>query len=130
MKLQKSIEWHDSEIVSLEVDASFANLKMRASLHVSEGEPGVAAGEVWTQIISVCISNPEQAGSSAKGEWVSEGTLTLDGTSIENMISVPFEFSGKVCLRLLGPSFEVTLRGTGIEIVEVGKAKYLQAFPG
>ena len=96
---------------------------MQVSLHASEGDPGIDAGEVWTQLVSVLISNSEQIGGPAIGEWVSEGTLTLDGTSIENMVSVPFRFAGKVCRWLLGSSFEITLIGTHIAITEVGKAK-------
>lgn len=130
--LNRMIELHDSEVVSIAEVGSQLVILLRAYVHQSAGRPGRDAGTGWVQAAALTLAHGE-----VEGDWpelpadIFNGDLLIDGRLLENEIPIPFEHLGQIVLRVeLAPACSLAVRGSGAVLTLLGEPVYVEEFLG
>ncbi|HXA86011.1 MAG TPA: hypothetical protein VNZ47_13095 [Candidatus Dormibacteraeota bacterium] len=129
----RAIEIHDSELVSLVVDAGHVILDFSpAYIHQTEGRPGVDAGTGWTQHAVIRIRGQVASGALTKLPCgLVDGYLELDGQEFDNVIPIPLSFTGDVELAITSEFDEaIKIRGNHIALGLLHGPEFVEKFPG
>lgn len=128
------IELHDSDVEAITVEAhEKVCIKFSAAyLHESTAVPGVDRGSGYLQKAELIAEGGKVSDSLPQLPGViSDGFLLLDGRKIDNIIPVPFEFSGNFGIQLTFDTGEtVSITGTDAKLILYGEPEYLEEFPG
>jgi hypothetical protein len=127
-----AVEFHDSEVVRVEVRSQGLAVVLDAYVHRSSGRPGVDSGSGWSQEAILQFE-----GASVYGGFQSfpaslrDGSLGTPDGVFSNVIPAPSSFRGPIHLELHGVTGErMTVDAASLELVLSGEAKYLDEFPG
>ena len=126
----RAIEFHDSTLDSVRADGTNLTIRFSAAyIHESNGEPGLDAGAGWTQEALIHIEDASVAGKIHELPCsLSDGRLRLGGDLLE-MIPIPLDYEGNIEINL--EQFgEMRITGTHVHLELVGKATYVEQFPG
>jgi hypothetical protein len=127
--LNVAIEIHDSELGSIELAGRTATLRLApAYVHKSYGEPGVDAGTGWTQHVTIVIDDAVVESSVPSFPCdLTDGTLTVNTESWDNLIPLPLRRQGSVSLVLVGMwGGSVSVSGKEITATPNGDATYIE----
>ena len=129
--MNKAIEIHDSTLSEiLEEGTTIVVSLNKAIIHHSLGEPGIDEGSCWIQLIDIklesaqLLNKPEDIPNN-----LYDGFFKINSTKHVNGVDIPLKESGEIEI-----FFETFYRNTlyikaeSIEIIEAGKAEYLQKF--
>jgi hypothetical protein len=127
-----ALEFHDSEVVRVEVTGERLAVTLAGYVHRSPGRPGVDPGSGWSQDAVL-----EFTGATVRGGFKSlpvslwDGTLGTAHGVFSNVIPAPGSFEGPIHIELEGVTGErMAIDATGLELVLSGEAEYLDEFPG
>ena len=129
----RAIELHDSTIENLlRESVKVTILFSPAYVHKAKGEPGIDPGSGWLQKSALIIGSGEISGALPEFPTdISCGDMILDGVKSENLIPIPFSFSGDFRLHLTFVSGnKVVVTGSSANLVLYGEPEYLDEFPG
>jgi hypothetical protein len=129
--MHTALELHDSTVVEVTRRGGTVVVEFRpASLHKSEGRPGVDAGTCWVQDARLIFTEASITGVLADLPCnVMDGDLAVDAGVQENVISVPVDSAGPCTLRLaLDDVHVVTIVGRSVRLELVGQARYVEVF--
>ena len=127
-------EFHDSELTSVEKRGDSIELCFDACIHGSEGTPGRDAGKSWYQDVVLVVG-----GGGVKGEitnWPAElydGTLEIDGGTIQNVVPLPLGRTGSIRLTLKPSFYDGALVVLGNRVrfeLSPGVPGFIDDFPG
>lgn len=132
LRMNSSIEIHDSKIISVTARDGLLEVCLSAYVHKSDGTPGRESGTGWTQDVILRFENGSIEGRVAEyPAWLSDGTLVIDGDSLENEIPIPLNCTGNAKLRLeIVNNDPVVIRGSEVHLELRGAATYVEEFPG
>ncbi len=123
------IELHDSKLRSWErMPAGELVLRLSAVVHVSAGAPGVAAGTVWAQEISLRIAAASLAQEPLGPLWIDDGWLEIGEQRLESLLPFPLEKQGPVRIRLFGGEGELCATGDGVILETLGEPTFIERF--
>lgn len=124
------IEWHDSELLAVSVEAGEILLDLRAIVHRSQGAPGVESGTVWVQPASVVLAQGRH-----EGMWpplpcpIADGRVETDGHDYDNLTPCPFRSNGRALLELhLATGDRVRIEAALVTLTFTGAPEYLEDF--
>jgi len=131
--MNRCLECHDSSIGELRQNGEDALVLFdEAYVHESKGQPGVDPGTGWTQLTELrihCCTVSDEPPALPADVW--DGWLECGGERYDNLFALPFSFRGTVRLRLeLCSGHRIDLQGSGITVVAVGPAEYVEEFSG
>ncbi len=130
-----SIELHDSDIEEIKVNKDEIRVIFGlVILHVSDGRPGIDAGDVYVQKAELLFEGDcdLRGNINEYPVLISDGTLQINELILENEIPVPLNRSGKVRLAISPRDIgdEITITSDRVLLTLLDKPKYLEAFPG
>ena len=127
-----ALEFHDSEVVRVEVAGQRLAIVLSGYVHRSPGRPGVDPGSGWSEDTVLQFT-----GATVQGEFknlpvsLSDGNLGTPDAVFSNVVPVPSSFQGPIHMELHGVTGErMTVDASGLELVLFGEAEYLDEFPG
>ena len=129
----RAIELHDSTTERLLHESGKVTILLSpAYIHQSAGQPGIEPGSGWLQKAALIVQAGEITGALPEFPTdISHGHMILDGVKSENIIPIPFSFSGDFRLHLTFVSGDkVVVNGSSATLVLHGEPKYLEEFPG
>jgi hypothetical protein len=130
-KRDRVIELHDSELISTLIDKSNAILNLVVMLHVSHGIPGSDSGSVWTQPADLKIKGATiESTLGNKSLNIIDGKITIEKKVFNNILPIPFDYTGKVVVEFSGLEGSIKVEGKGIKLTLHGKADYLEEILG
>jgi hypothetical protein len=131
--MNRSIEFHDSELAAVAVDGASCVLKFRpAIIHESEGEPGVDAGRCVLQDVDLTCNLARVAGMPLSFPVaVSDGEFCNVGGTASGVVRLPVAAGGGVTLRLVTVRNEVLhVDAMKVRSSLLNDAKFLEQFEG
>lgn len=102
----------------------------RAYVYSSDGTRGVHSGEGSTQDSDlVVLRSDPPAVIPEEGIWVSDGSIEIAGSRLDNMVPIPFT-TGEPCTidLTLTNGERLVVRGLGLEVVLRGESKFVASF--
>lgn len=133
----RCIELHDSEIAAIDYrDGTITLVFFHAYVHQSDGIAGEDAGTGWSQRAELRIEGSAEPAPSGPFPYVIyNGALMLDGVEQQNILAIPFSFTGSVVIRLLvrddNDAFHsLILSGDKARLTLLGEPVYIETFPG
>lgn len=99
---REAIELHDSVLARVEHDGSETRFFFEpAYLHRSPGEPGLDSGTGWLVEALLSIGNSTEAPLvSGLPARISDGTITADGVTYQNVVPVPLSATIEIKLTI------------------------------
>jgi hypothetical protein len=130
--LNSAIELHDSTIESVvHVGQQIRVAFHPAYVHKSAGIPGIDPGSGYVQdFIFEFSAGRIEAGFGTLPAEILHGELFLGDQKVDNMVNLPCEIIGSVSLHLnLGPDYrKATVSGSGLKVIQMGEAAYVEEF--
>ena len=129
-----AIEFHDSELTSIAKRSGLLELRLDAYIHKSKGTPGVDAGTGWWQDAMLFVADGVVEGEIT--HWPAElydGTLEIDGETIENVVPIPLDRCGTIRLTLKPCFYDdpIVVRGSRVRLeLFQGVPRRVENFPG
>jgi hypothetical protein len=133
------IEIHDSALEQIDLEGDTAVLYFpEVYIHSSEGRPAVDAGTGWTQKAVIRIGNARIEGKFSQesreayggyAHYLSDGSLTINGTISDNLIPIPLDVQGEIDLKLECWGDVVRVHGHSAKLELIGTAKYVEECP-
>ena len=134
----RAIEIHDAVLGRITFEERAAVLHFPSVyIHSSEKRPGIDAGSGWTQEAILRIGNAHVEGKFSEESWaadrgngylLSDGTLRIDGSVVDNLIPIPLDVQGEVELSLECWGDMVRIIGNSVRLDLLGTAKYVEEF--
>jgi hypothetical protein len=130
-QLQNSgVEFHDSEISSIETDGADAIVKFSAAyVHRSSGRPGIDSGAGFLQALElICIGVQSfHKEDGCVGEL--SGGFLAKGKQQMCLVPIPYETSEECTLELLFTNgSRAHIRASGIILRPTGDARFVESF--
>jgi hypothetical protein len=129
--MNAAIEFHDSDVTAIELAGDSVVVRLLAYVHRSDGIPGKDAGTGWTQAVEMVFAGgvvEDQPTSLPCGLY--DGQVS-GGAELDGMVSLPTSIKSTVRFEALTScSEQLTVRGTGLEVVPVAEGKFIETFPG
>ena len=131
--MNTSIELHDTAVLSLHEVRGTMYLVFDCILHQSEGEPGVAEGDVYGQVqVWVLADASSLQYIESLPDSIYDGALTFGTPPVrcENMFSMQDSFAGPIVLNLelCDSGKKIGLTGSRLTIFEVGERRLIEKF--
>ena len=130
--LNSALEFHDSNIHAIRQQGNdVAVLFSEAYIHKSRGRPGLDKGSGWVQAAQLTIMNSSAPSEFPAdfSEWLSTARLQVDDQVFNNMVPIPFTATGETELEIVFGSGEtVMIRGSGVALIQLGEARYVEEF--
>jgi len=131
----RCVEIHDSILAGISLLKEEAQLHFSpAYIHESDGVPGRDAGSGWVQQAILHVHNANIDGAFLEFPvHLTDGQTRVGDIILDNEIPVPLHHEGAFALRLQAMWQEagaVTFTGNGAELELLGKAEYVEEFPG
>lgn len=125
----RAIELHDSRVERVEQAADSIVLWLSAYMHESDGRPGWDRGTGWSLPIRLVVENGKFASPSPPPAlWILDGDIAIDDRRLENVLPLPFDERGDICLSLNGEAGEIVINGSRAYIEAIGQAVYVEEF--
>jgi hypothetical protein len=130
--MKTALEFHDSEVGTIVEAGGCLRIVFRAAtIHRSEGEPGVDAGTGWIQPVELALEGASEptATGDCSGE-LSDGALVVDDREAA-LVPLPFSTDGQILVRLVfksGGTWSAT--AASVSCRGAGDARYVETFPG
>ncbi|WP_157604455.1 hypothetical protein [Rhizobacter sp. Root1221] len=125
-----AMEFHDSEVSSVEGDADVLCIRFSAAcVHRSAGTPGVDSGAGYAQALELRLTNPAWAGKPSEciGR-LSDGRIHVDGQLLA-LVPVPYANKGDVSLVVqFANGAELSALAKGVTVQQVGEPRYVESF--
>lgn len=130
-QLNSAIELHDSVLGSIKsIEGSLLIELLPAYIHRSFGEPGVDAGQGFTQDFVLEVENGRC--ESIPGELpadIIDGDLQVESSNFRNTIKLPCEVVGALRLTIiLADNRIISISGNALTATEAGVAVYVEEF--
>lgn len=128
--MQRWIELHDSVLLGQETDGDWLVLSLDAYVHQWERIDGLWSGTGWMQPVDLRLKAAAPATGISFPIGVSDGSLAVGSTRLDNGAPLPFEATSATELDLvLVSGGRVSLRGDAAALLEVGVARYVERLP-
>lgn len=128
--MNAAMEFHDSEVSSVEVDAGVLCIRFSAAyVHRSTETPGGDSGAGYAQALELRLANPTWAGklSECVGR-LSDGQIHVDGQLLA-LVPVPYANKGDVRLVVqFANGTELSALAEGVVVQQVGEPRYVESF--
>lgn len=131
--MNRALEFHDSTIASVTANDNSLTVHFDpAYIHQSIGIPGESPGDGFLQSAEMVFSNATWTMPLPEvNQWISDGSLTIDGKRFSNGISVLFSAAGAVTAEFVLTSGEIlTISAIAVRCDVRGEAKWIESFPG
>ena len=126
--MREMIELHDSDLISVEANATGVCVMLAAYVHRSPEQPG-GPGTGWRLEVELQFDNGVVEELSRDLKWILDGAIS-GAVSHDNLIPLPCEVDGEVCLEVTGCNeHSVKVRGTRLRILPIGAARYVEETP-
>ncbi len=128
-----ALEFHDSTIASVTADGDSLTVHFDpAYIHQSIGIPGESPGNGFLQSVEMVFSNATWTVPPPElNQWISDGSLTIDGKRFSNGIPIPFSAAGAVTAEFVLASGEALVVSAAAVRCDVrGEATWIESFPG
>jgi hypothetical protein len=133
--MNSAIELHDSWIESIiQAELSVVIYFRPAYVHRSQGRPGFEAGSGWTQDFDFIVYSARiESSFSEFPQELHGGELAVDRQTFEHLIPLPVNMVGQVrfsVFSIMGNQPALTVTGSGVEVIPVSTAHFVEEFPG
>jgi hypothetical protein len=132
------IEIHDSALDRIALEGTMAVLYFpEVYIHLSEGHPAIDAGTGWNQEAVIRIENARIEGEFSQesreayggyAHYLSDGSLTINGTISDNLIPIPLDAQGEIELKLECWGDIVRVHGSSAKLELIGNPKYIEEY--
>ena len=130
MPPSRAFEMHDSTLAATSWEGADLVLSLTAYLHVSDGDPGRAAGTGWTQQAELRLGAATLVAVPTEPLWISDGQIRVRDHTFDNLLPLPFVHEGPVEIRFQGPEGVFHATGTGVVITLLGEPAFVEDFSG
>jgi hypothetical protein len=104
-------------------------VELSAYVHSSDGQPGRDVGSGWEQRVELVLKDPVVEVAPSGTALLYDGSLHVDDQLVLDLLPLPFVGAGTVRLRLHGAEGELRARGSHVEVVARGEARFIEKLP-
>lgn len=130
--MNEALELHDSNASRFLRESGTLRISLEpAYVHRSPGRPGVDAGEGYAQAAELIFSEARVEIEGACEGYLSEGSVSCDGSVLENLLPLPLNYIGAVVGTLVFVSGGVLrVSASGVSCMGKGAARFLEKYEG
>lgn len=127
--ITRHVDFHDSEVVAIEHAARNLVVVLNGYIHQWEyDEAGGGKGSGWTQLVRLQLEAGRGAGSVRLPARVSDGELVARGSTLKNLVPLPYKCIGPIELHLSTPAGDqVSVLADSISVCAEGEATLVEA---
>jgi len=128
--VQRSIEFHDSDLIGLETAGDWLVFSLDAYVHQWERVDGLWTGTGWMQPVTLRLKAAVSATCLSLPVRVSEGSLSVGSARLGNLVPLPFAASEGGSLELVFvDGSQIELSCDAVTLSEAGPARYVERLP-
>jgi len=125
------VELHDTTVIAIIQNADTVVVRLSASVHRSDGRPGYDPGSCWSQVVDLTFVRGVVEEQPAELPCTLDDGQLLGTVEFDGLIPIPADLPSAIRFDARGLYGErLVIRGSGVRIVPLTEAVYVEAFPG